>query len=145
MNTRRLVGGGGGWTPIRRTNRGFLLPVKFPGDLYDVRIGPEKNRAASVCAATQVQIGRGGLTSSGFLFEEAEGGSETDVYQDTGAGFQRRYCRMVKGSDVAGHASSAVRGKSSHPEGGETGPASGVFADTRIATKIRSDTNRCGQ
>ena len=38
-------------------------------------------------AVTQGQVGRGDQTSSGLLFEEAGGGSETDVYQDVVAGF----------------------------------------------------------
>lgn len=57
----------------------------------------------------KVTLELGGKTSSGYLFEEAGGGSETDVYQ-------RRHCRMVEGHDLTWRVSSAVRGEFYHPE-----------------------------
>ena len=52
---------------------------------------------------------------------------------------------MVEGRDTPGHASSAVRGKFLHPERGGTGPPSRDYAGSRLVTKGRSDSDRCGR
>ena len=52
---------------------------------------------------------------------------------------------MVEGHDVARHESSVVCDEFPHLEEGGIVPASGDFADTRVATKGRSDANRCGR
>ena len=52
---------------------------------------------------------------------------------------------MVEGHDVARHESSVVCDEFPHLEEGGIVPASGDFADTRVATKGRSGANRCGR
>lgn len=39
----------------------------------------------------------------------------------------------------------SVRSKFFHPVKDRIGPASGVSVDTRVATKVRNDNNRCGR